>query len=305
MTVTEAAPAAPAGPVDAAPGARRQNRRGGARMGRGSRLLTHAVLIPLVFLWVYPYAWSLVSSLRSQSETLLGGAGLIPRELTFDNFTRAWTQARFETYTVNTVVVTVAVVIITIAVSALAGYALGRGQMPGRRLIIGVLVVSMFLPKGFTIIPVFLLIDSLGLNNTLAAIILAEAGPAHVMPILLYIGFFAAIPRDLEEAARVDGAGYLRTFWSVMFPMAMPVTATVAIFSFIGAWNAFLAPLVFTLNAPELRTLGVGVYAFFGEDSIDWGGLAAASVISVVPVIAVFLWLQRYFVDGIAGAIKG
>ncbi|SEE61340.1 carbohydrate ABC transporter permease [Ruania alba] len=288
------------GPRSTGAGLRRQR-----SMGRTGRMVTHLVLLPLVFLWVYPYAWSMVSSIRPQAETLLGGASLIPEELTWSNFERAWTQARFETYTINTVIVTLAVVFLTIAISATAGYALGRGSMPGRKVIIGTLVVTMFLPKGFTIIPVFLLIDALGVNNTLFAVILAEAGPAHIMPILLYIGYFSAIPRDLEDAARVDGAGFVRTFASVMFPMAKPVTATVAIFSFIGAWNAFLVPLVFTLNAPELRTLGVGIYAFFGEDSIDWGGLAAASVIAVVPVIVVFLSLQKYFVDGIAGSIKG
>lgn len=287
---------------DARPPARLSRRN---RMGRSGRIATHLVLLPLIFLWVYPFAWAVVSSFRPQAETLLGGATLIPDTITFDNFTRAWADARFEQYTINTIVVSVSVVALTIAISALAGYALGRGSMPGKKIILVTLVATMFLPKGFTIIPVFLLIDGLGLNNTLLAVILAEAGPAHVMPILLYLGYFASLPRDLEEAARVDGAGYFRTFWSVMFPMAKPVTATVAIFSFIGAWNAFLAPLVFTLNAPELRTLGVGIYAFFGENTIDWGGLAAASVIAVVPVIAVFLWLQKYFIDGIAGSIKG
>jgi len=274
-------------------------------MGRGGRLATHAILLPLIFVWVYPFAWAVVSSVRTQAEMLLGGASLVPDSVTFDNYGRAWEAARFGTYTVNTVVVAVSVVVLTIAISSLAGYALGRGSMPGKKIIVATLVATLFLPKGFTIIPVYLLIDSLGINNTIFAVIVAEAGPAHVMPILLYIGYFASIPRDLEEAARVDGAGYLRTFWSVMFPMAKPVTATVAIFTFIGAWNAFLQPLVFTLNAPDLRTLGVGIYAFFGENSIDWAGLAAASVISVVPVIAVFLWLQKYFIDGIAGSIKG
>lgn len=276
-----------------------------ASMGRSGRALTHVVLLPLVFLWVYPFAWMIVSSFRPQSEMLLGGATLLPDETTTENYTRAWESARFGTYTVNTIIVSLAVVLITIAISSLAGYALGRGRMPGRKTIIGVLVATMFLPKGFTIIPVFVLLDSLGLNNTLWAVILAEAGPAHVMPILLYLGYFAALPKDLEEAAIMDGAGYFRTFWAVMLPMARPVTATVAIFSFIGAWNAFLAPLVFTLNNPDLRTIGVGIYAFFGENNIDWAGLAAASVISVLPVIAVFLWLQKYFIEGIAGSIKG
>lgn len=300
VAVDRAATGTPAGP-STSPSRPARN----LSMGRRGRLITHVVLLPLVFVWVYPFSWALVSSVRPQAEMLLGGADLVPDDVTTDNYVRAWEQARFEQYTLNTVIVTLAVVAITIAVSALAGYALGRGRMPGRKTILVALVATMFLPKGFTIIPIFVLIDAMGLNNTLWAIILAESGPASVIPLLLYVGYFAALPRDLEEAATMDGAGYFRTFWSVMFPMAKPVTATVAIFSFIGAWNAFLAPLVFTLNAPDLRTLGVGIYAFFGENSVDWAGLAAASVIAVVPVIAVFLWLQKYFIEGLAGSVKG
>lgn len=303
-TVTAPGPTTRPAPRPAVPRSRTRSWQG-PRQGRMQRRLTHIGLIALILVWVYPFAWSVISSFRSQREMLLGGAGLIPEQLTLDNYGRAWEQARFAQYTLNSVFVTVMIVALTILICSTAGYALARTDMPGRKLIIGVMVATMFLPKGFTIIPVYVLVDVLGLNNTLWAIIITDIGTGNVVPILLYMGFFASAPRELEEAAQIDGAGFLRTFALVMFPLARPVTATVAIFTFIGAWNAFLVPLVFTLNRPDLRTIGVGIYAFVGENNTDWAGLAAASVISVVPVIAVFLWLQRYFIDGLAGSIKG
>jgi ABC-type glycerol-3-phosphate transport system permease component len=198
-----------------------------------------------------------------------------------------------------------AVVVIVVLVSSAAGYALGRGQLPGKKTVVAALVVTMFLPKGYTIIPIFVLIGELGLQNTLAGVVLAQAGPAHIIAILLFMGFFANLPDELEEAAIMDGANHLQIYSRIMLPLAKPVIGTVALFNFIGAWNEFLVPLVFTLSRPDLRTLGVGMYHFVGVDSTDWPALAAAACITVIPVIVVFLWLQRMFIEGIAGAVKG
>lgn len=269
------------------------------------QLPLHALLVLLCFAWVYPFLWMLSASLKTEREMLLGGAELIPRTFTFDNYARAWDAAQFGIYTVNTVIVSVSVVVIVVLVSSMAGYALGRGNMPGKRLVVGALIATMFLPKGFTILPVFLLVNALGLNNTLAGVTIAESGAAHVVAILLFMGYFAAVPKELEESAILDGAGHVRLYWQIMLPLAKPVIATVAIFNFIGAWNSFLIPLVLTLTRPELRTLGVGIYSFTGEFGTDWTGLAAGSIITIVPIIAVFLWLQRYFIEGLAGSIKG
>ncbi len=245
------------------------------------------------------------TAFKNNSELFTNTLGLLPDEPTFDNFTRAWNSASFGQYTVNSVIVSVAVAGLIVLISSLAGYALGRGDMPGKKIIVGILVATMFLPKGYTILPVFILVNGLGMNNTLFGIILAEAGPAHVVGILLFMGYFSQVPKELEEAAVVDGAGHWRIYLRIMFPLAKPVTATVFIFNFISAWQAFLIPLVFTLGAPDLRTTGVGMYSFFGEYSIDWTGLAAGAVISVLPIIVVFLFLQRYFIEGLAGAVKG
>lgn len=277
------------------------------RRNRWHRLrpkLWHLFLIPFCLLWVYPFIWMVSAAFKSQSEMLLGGLSLIPDEWTLDNFERAWTTARFGEYTLNTVTFSITVVLLVLVASSTMGYALSKPDLPGKKVIIGVLLVTMFIPHSYSIIPVFLLINDLGLNNGLLGAALAQAGPALVVPILLFMGFFAGIPRDLEDAARVDGAGYLRTFYRVLLPLAKPVIGTVALMNFVFAWNAFFVPLVFTLGAPELRTLGVGMFAFFGQEGTDWTGVAAGACISTIPIVIVFLFLQRTFVEGIAGAVK-
>lgn len=265
----------------------------------------HLFFLILCFFWVYPFMWMVSGAFKTQSEMFLNGLSLIPRELTFENFARAWGAANFDTYTLNTIIITLSVVFLVLLISSLAGYALGRGNMPGKRIILGVLIATMFLPSGYTIIPLYELISWLGLNNTLAGVILAEVGPAQAIAILLFMGYFASIPRELEESAIIDGASQPVIFLRIMLPLARPIIGTVAIFNFVSTWNAFFLPLIFTLTAPQLRPLGVGMYAFYGEFSVDWTGLAAGACISVIPVIVVFLFLQRYFVEGLSGAIKG
>ncbi|CAM3329364.1 carbohydrate ABC transporter permease [Occultella aeris] len=272
--------------------------------GRWRPQLWHLFLIPFCALWVYPFIWMFSAAFKSQREMLLGGLGLIPQEPTLENFARAWTTAKFGEYTVNTIVFTVLVVGIVLLVTSLAGYALSRPGLPLKKLIIGVLVATMFIPHGYTIIPVFLLVNELGLGNSLLGAALAQAAPVHVVPVLLFMGFFAGMPSELEDAAKVDGAGFFRTFLSIMLPLAKPVIGTVALMNFISAWSAFFVPLVFTLGNPGLRTLGVGMYNFFGQESTDFAGLAAGATISVLPTIVVFLLLQKTFIEGIAGAVK-
>jgi len=164
--------------------------------------------------------------------------------------------------------------------------------------------VTIFLPEGYTIIPIVELLQRLHLTNSLAGVTLAQSGGAHVVMVLLFAGYFAQLPKDLEEAAVIDGASFLRVFWEIMLPLAKPVVATTIILQFMASWNAFLQPLVLTLSRPDLRTLAVGMYAFRGEYSTDWSGMAAAATISLAPVVVVFLFLQRYFIEGIAGSVK-
>lgn len=271
--------------------------------GRLRATIVSLILIPICFLWVYPFLWMVSAAFKTQQQ-IFAGLNLIPPELHWENFTRAWTQAHIGRYFFNTVAITAASVAIVVVTTALIGYVLGRYAFPGKKVILGFFVATVFLPEGYTIIPVFELINRLHLGNSLWGVILAQSGGAHVVDILLFAGFFSQLPKELEEAAVVDGAGFFRVFWQIMLPLAKPVIATTIILQFMYSWNDFLLPLVLTLSRPELRTLAVGIYAFQGEYFTDWAGMAAAATISLLPIILVFLFLQRYFVQGIAGAVK-
>ena len=271
---------------------------------RRRRLVVSVLLAALCAVWVYPLVWMVSASLKSNT-AIFGGGGIVPAEPTTENYVRAWTEANMGSYFFNTLFVTAGSVLITTLAASAMGYALGRRAFPGRALVFGLLVFTLFVPQGYTIIPVFELLTTLGLGQSLWGIMLATCGGSFVVFVLLFAGYFSQMPLELEEAARMDGVGTLRTFVHVMLPLSKPVVVTVVVMQTLYAWNDFLLPLVVTLANPDKRTLSVGVYAFRGENFVDWGGMTAAATITIVPVVIVFLLLQRYFIDGLAGAVKG
>ena len=278
-------------------------RRRRIRTGRVRLIILGLVLLPITLAWVYPFIWMLSASVKDNSQVF---AGLNPftSVVRLDNYVRAWQQAHVGQYFLNTVLVTAGSIVITLFAVSTIGYVLGRYRFPGKTIIIGLFAAAVFLPEGYTIIPIFNLLKSMHLSSSLAGLTLAESGGAHVIAILLFTAYFKQLPDELEESARVDGAGFVRTFLFIYLPLAKPVIATVTILQFMHAWNDFLLPLVMTLSRPDLRTLSVGIYAFQGDNFTDWSGMAAAAAISLLPIIVLFLFLQRYFVEGIAGAVK-
>ncbi|HKF77794.1 MAG TPA: carbohydrate ABC transporter permease [Candidatus Dormibacteraeota bacterium] len=269
------------------------------------RLVTHAALLAVGLLWVYPFLWALGSSLKSQAGFIDEGLSVIPRELDWLNYVNAWEGASFGTYFVNTVTITVSVVVLTLLLTSMAGYALARTSFPGKRVLLGVIVVTFFLPRGYTIVPVYDVVQHLGLLNTLWSVVLVQVASGMVFNTFLFMGYFTTVAKEVEEAARVDGAGFNQTFWYVMLPLARPMLATLGLFTFINSWNDFLTPLVFTLGQPQLRTLAVGLYAFISQTSTNWTALCAGSIISLAPIVLVFVVAQRHIVAAIAGAVKG
>ncbi len=262
------------------------------------------VLAVICAAWVYPFVWMVSASVKDPMEVFTAGLRVIPEVFRFDNYQRAWSEAHFGTYLFNTVIVTVATVILVVIRCAMAGYVIARYDFLGRKVVVGVLVATLFVPTGYTIIPVVEISQKLGLLNSLGGMVVALSGTAHVASILIYAGYFRSIPKELEEAAILDGAGFWTIFSRIMLPLARPVTATVTLLTFLGTWNAFFLPLVFTFSRPELRTVSVGMLAFVGENSVDWSGMAAAATLSLLPVVLLFVFLQRFFVEGIAGAVK-
>lgn len=271
---------------------------------RPAMLLTHVILLVVGFFYLYPFLWMLAGSLKSLNGFFVGGLNLWPDAWRWQNYADAWTLANFGTYFKNTVIVTLGVVVLTNLFASMAAYTLARTDIPGKRIILAIIAVTFLLPRGYTILPVFEVVLRLGLNNTLWAVILVDTASGLIWFTFLYLGYMSTLSKEVEEAARIDGASFPRIYWSVAMPMAAPMIATATLFAFRGTWNDFFTPLVFTLGRPELRTLAVGMFAFVGENSRDWPLMCAGAAITIVPIVIVFVFLQRYFIEGIAGAVK-
>ena len=266
--------------------------------------INHLVLLAIGLIWVYPFLWMISASFKSQNEFFNNRLGLIPQAPTVDNIKRIWVRANFGSYFLNTVVVTCFAVVLVLIITMLAGYAMGRYKFVGRNLMMGIFVGSIAIPLVSTIIPTYEVVKGMHLTGTKTGLVLAQAGGAHVIFLMLFTSFFASIPMELEEAAKIDGCSFFRIFFNIMMPLCKPIATTVVIMETIWTWNAFMLPLVLTLNNPAWRTLAVGLYAFKGENTVDWTGIAAGGTIAVIPVIILFIILQRHFVEGIAGAVK-
>ena len=266
--------------------------------------INHLVLLAIGLVWVYPFLWMISASFKGQNEFFNNRLGLIPQAPTLDNIKRIWIKANFGSYFLNTVVVTCFAVVLVLTITMLAGYAMGRYKFVGRNLMMGIFVGSIAIPLVSTIIPTYEVVKGMHLMGTKTGLVLAQAGGAHVIFLMLFTSFFASIPMELEEAAKIDGCSFFRIFFNIMMPLCKPIATTVVIMETIWTWNAFMLPLVLTLNNPASRTLAVGLYAFKGENTVDWTGIAAGGTIAVIPVIILFIILQRHFVEGIAGAVK-
>lgn len=273
-------------------------------MKKLGKYIIYMLLAVVAFVWVYPFIWMITASLKTQDEFFASGLSLIPKSLNFENYVRAWNNANFGVYFKNSIIVTVSVVVIVLLATSAAGYVMGRYAFVGKKLIMGIFMASITIPLVFTVIPIYELLKEMGLESNLLGLILAEAGGGHVIFLMLFSSFYGGLPKELEEAATIDGSGFMKTYTSIMFPLAKPIMATVVIMQFIWTWNSFLLPLIVTLSKPELRTLAVGLYALRGENVVDWTGIAAGACIAVLPIIIIFICLQRYFVDGVAGAVK-
>lgn len=267
-------------------------------------LLTVVALLALCAIWIYPFLWMVSASFKTQMEIFRGGTSLMPKEFRWENYRRAWVDADFGRYLLNTVIVTAGATLLVLTHCSLTGYVLGRYSFAGKKIVIGVLVGTLFIPAGYTIIPVLEIAERLHMLNSHWGLIIVLGGGGHTAAILLMAGYFSQLPKELEEAAILDGAGFAQIFLRIMLPLAKPALATVGIMTVLSTWNSFFVPLVFTFSRPELRTLSVGMQAFVGQHETDWAGMAAGATISLIPVMVIFLLLQRFYIEGIAGAVK-
>ena len=254
------------------------------------------IIASLVFL--IPLYWMIITALKTQGDILRYPPSLWPNPVTFENFPRAFNALPFGRFYFNSFVIVIINTIGTILSSSLIGYGFARYQVPGSNIIFGVLLATLALPDEIFLIPVFLLFKRLGwLNTILPLVVPAYFGNAFY--IFLFRQYMRGIPRELMDAAIIDGASQLGVFVHIVAPLSMPVFATVTVFNFLYKWNDFFAPLIYLQKVNQM-TVAVGLSYFKGQQMVtDWGALMAASLVSIIPVLVVFVIAQRYLVQGI------
>ena len=266
--------------------------------------LAPLLLAPLLLTMLVPFLWMLFLSLQPGAGGQLSLEQLRGARVDFGHYAELLRAGAFPRYLLNSVVVALAVVLGNVLTGAMVGYALARKRFPGNRALTWGVIATLMVPKQVLMIPLYLVLAKLHLLNTYGALVLPFFVDAF--SIFLVRQYVLALPAELEDAARVDGAGELRIFATIVLPLLRPALAVVAINAFLLNWNSFLFPLILT-DSDALRTLPVGLALFAqGEHATDWGLLMAGSTISVLPVLAAFLFFQRQILEGMtAGAEKG
>lgn len=263
-------------------------------------------LLVILILWaVLPFLWMVSTAFKTTEETYTSPPLWIPRNPTIENFLYIVKRGAFLTYFRNSVIVAVSTTVISIIFSSLAGYSFSRFKFFGGHSLLLLFLITQMFPGALLIIPLFQIIKFLKLLNTLYALILSHITFSLPLCTWLMKGFFDQIPRELEEAAMIDGCSRISAMIRVIFPLAFPGIIAASIFSFIGSWDEFVFALTFT-SSDEVRTLPIGLQRFIGSYEIYWNHLGAASVLTTIPVIILFLFIQKYMVKGLtAGSVKG
>jgi len=275
------------------------------------RALVPRVLFNL-FAWAivgivsFPLLWTIVTSLKPQTELFRRPPGLLPDEVTFEHYRKLLVDTQFPSYFGNSVIVAVATTVLVVVVALLGAHSLVRFSYPGRERLAQLVLFTYLLPSVVLVIPLYLLLVEMGVANTLFSLTIAYTTFALPFALWLLRSFMAGIPQDLEAAAMVDGASRMGAFVDVILPQALPGIISTAVFTFILAWNDYLFALVL-VNRDTARTLTTGVINMLVTSfNIEWSLLMAASVMMSVPVIAVFAFLQKHLTRGFgAGAVKG
>lgn len=266
--------------------------------------LMYLLLGGIAIAMLLPLLWMVSTAFKSPSEDIFQfPPQFIPSSPTFENFVAAWESAPFGRYFFNSLVIAIATVVLNLILCSLAAYPLARLNFKGREIIFSLVVATILIPFQIVMIPLYIFAVRLGLLNTYLGAIFPSI--ASAFGIFLMRQAFQTVPKELEEAARIDGCSELGIWWHIMIPSVRPALVTLALFVFIGSWGDFLWPLL-VLDRPEYYTLPLGVNRLAGSFSFNWRLISAGSVISIVPVILVFIAAQRYIVPSETGSgVKG
>jgi multiple sugar transport system permease protein len=274
----------------------------GARVQLG---LSYAFLVTLLVMVLFPFYWMLVTSFKSEDQMRSLVSMFWPSPFVLENYTQLLKKTEFVSWYGNSVIVAVSSTLVATAIGTIGAYALARLRFLGRGFMASATLITYLVPPSILFIPLYAQIRNMGLSNSLAGLIAAY--PSFTVPFVtwLLMGYFESIPEELEEAAMIDGATRFGAFYRIVLPLAAPGVLAASLYAFTQAWNEFLYALVFITDG-RLRTLPVGLASFITGDVYGWGFLMAGAVLTTLPVIAAYIYLQKYMVDGLtAGSVKG
>lgn len=270
------------------------------RKGRGKkiffRVLVHAILILCSITMLVPFLWMISCSLKDIDELFMAPPVWIPKHIAWENYVYMFEQAPWGTYFINTIIITVFTILGQLITCSMAAYAFARLKFKGRNALFVVYLGTMMIPFQVVMIPQFQIIKVLGLIDNIWSLIII--GIFNAFGTFLLRQFFLTLPRELEEAAMIDGCSYPRIFWEVILKNSKPALMTLVIFTFMNTWNDFLRPLIF-LNNQENWTLSMGLAKFQGTYVTQWNQMMAGALISMLPILVVYMFAQKYFVQGI------
>lgn len=253
---------------------------------------------------VVPFLWMVSTALKEHVYVIEDPPSLLPKAPTLANFSEAWTSNNFQLYFTNSLTVAISTTLLSVLFSAMLAYALARFAFPGKDVIFYSILFTLMIPGLVLIIPQFLLAKALGLRNSLQGLVFVYTAMSIPLNTFLLRGFFEQLPRELEESVLIDGGGYFTIFSRIVLPLSTPALATVAIFTFLFSWDEFIWALT-AIDDMSKRTLPVAIATFQTAHGTEWGLVFAASLIAVIPVITIFVSLQRYFMGGLtSGAFK-
>ncbi len=288
----------------------RQRRRIAIRPGEaGWGAVRYLLLLIYMALCIYPFLWMAATSLRTSAGVFSSGLSLSVSDPQWKNYREIWVQANVPRAAINTVLITAVCMALIVLTTSMTAYALTRSDFPGRRLVLVALLTTFLIPGEMLIIPTFYINRTLHLIGdwrSVVAVILVMTAGAQVFNIYLLMGHFQTLPRELYDAADIDGASYFGAYWRIALPLARPALATIVLLTFMGVWNAYLVPLVYLAQQRDYQTLTIALIQYSKRFQTLYHIMAAGAIIVLVPVIIIFIALQRYFIRGLTeGATKG
>jgi ABC-type glycerol-3-phosphate transport system permease component len=274
------------------------------RQARGAKVVAYVVLLVASVIVLVPVLWMFSTAVKGQQELFSTPPVWIPTAPNLDAFVRVWADYPFLTYFSNSLIVVGASTLISVAFSAFAGYGMARFEFRGKGSFLTFLLMSQMFPSIMLLIPYYKIIQATGLIDTHMALIVTYVSFQIPLCSWMMYGYFKGIPKELDEAAAIDGLGRFRTFWLVVMPLALPGAVATAIYAFISGWNEYMFALVLT-QSEDMKTVAVGIGQLIGQYKIQWNDLMAASLYAIVPLAILFIFLQKHLVGGLAaGAVK-